>query len=524
MSTRESRSIVSTAVESPALRPVTSGRWLLAGAVIAGVAACYARVFSTLADHWASNDMYNHGFLIPIISAYIVWERRAQLAHVPVVPAERVGALTLAAGLAVLIAGQLGSVAVVQQLSLLVTLTGLVLLLFGWTMLRALWLPLAYLALMIPVWEVVLNRLHAPFQQLSAEIGAFALSNIGVPVRLQGVFVELPNVTLEVAEVCSGVNFLVAIVAISVPQAYLMLSGTWRRLFVLASSVGVVLLSNGFRVALIGWLAYYGYSGPDIHGPGHMLQGLFVAAMGFAVMTGLIRWLAAREARRRAPETRAADAPRAAAGWSLSLAARPAAVAVAILGVAVALIFLYRTEPVEARVFEMALVDAPAKWGRGVPAPPPSFFERSGVDHELSRAFLSPSGRPVQLYAGYFRYQVQAKELVNANMSELHKHASPVALRLASGAELRVNEAVYTKDGRSRYIVFWYDINGRKVTNRYGAKGWTIWDSATRRRSNGGVVMVSADLGRGGDPQAVAAEVRTLAAAVAPRLDGAFPR
>ena len=523
MSTYESRPNVSVAVEPAAPRPMNPGRWLLGMALVAGFVACYAGVFSSLVHHWSSDDMYNHGFLIPIISAYIVWERRDRLARVPLAPAETFGALTLAAGLAVLIAGQLGSVVVVQQLSLLITLTGLVLLLFGWAMLRALWLPLAYLVLMIPIWEVVLNRLHAPFQQLSAEIGAFALSTIGVPVRLQGVFVELPNVTLEVAEVCSGVNFLVAIVAIAVPQAYLMLTGVWRRAFVLASSVGVVLLSNGFRVALIGWLAYYGYSGPDIHGPGHMLQGLFVAALGFAVMTGLIRWLAAREARRRSPETRMAE-PRPATRRTLHLAARPAALAIVILGAAVALIFLHRTQPVDARVFAMALVDAPAKWGRGVPAPVPSFFERAGVDHELSRAFVSPSGRPVQLYAGYFRYQVQAKELVNAHMSELHKHASVAPLRLANGADLRVNEAVYTKDGRSRYIVFWYDINGRKVTNRYGAKGWTIWDSATRRRSNGGVVMVSADLGRGADPQAVAAEVRTLAATVAPRLDGAFPR
>ena len=259
---------------------------VLVGAVVLSFVVCYAGVIASLFEQWMSNDMYAHGILIPFISAYLLWDRRALLASSPVEPALVSGSLLFGTALAMLFVGHVGGVISLEQVSLIVAILGLVLLLFGKTMLARTVFPLLFLLFMIPIWDVVTNRLHAPFQLLSAQIGASLLRTVGIPIRIEGVFIELPNMTLEVAQACSGVNFLVAILALALPQAYLMLQGIGLQIFVAGFAAIVALVTNGLRVALIGVLAYTIGSGPDVHGPGHVLQGLSVAvAASFCVMS-----------------------------------------------------------------------------------------------------------------------------------------------------------------------------------------------------------------------------------------------
>ena len=100
---------------------------------------------------------------------------------------------------------------------------GFVLMLFGRTMLRRIWFPLAYLLLGLPIWDASIGWLQPPSQILSARVAAVILHPIGIPVLRDGTRVVLPNVTLEVMRECSGVNQLFAIVAMALPAAYLLL-------------------------------------------------------------------------------------------------------------------------------------------------------------------------------------------------------------------------------------------------------------------------------------------------------------
>lgn len=470
-----------------------------------------------LARQWWSNDMYTHGFLIPLISSYLLFLRRERLANVQTQPDVVFGTAALVAGLTALILGQLGSVVTLQEMSLLVTITGLVLLVFGRTMLREVSFPLAYLLFMIPVWEPLTRRLHAPFQDLSAQLAVTLLQTIGVPVNLDGLFIRLPNVTLEVAQACSGVNFVVAIVALGLPQGYLMLSGTWRRMLLVALAVPIALLSNGFRVGLIGWLSYTGLNGPEIHGPGHVLQGLSVALLGFLGLSVIARVLSITSSASGTEGLRSAVLPGpvgARLAPRLALASSLILVSVATFGA------IHRTRFVETQLPLSGFAEDLGVWRVGADVPAPPFYKSSG-GQRISRLYHGPSG-PLQLFVAYFGDQLQGSEVVDQFMLALHRNASSASLPLAGPSQWTANEAEFHVNGRSQYVVFWYDINGRRVASPYQAKAWTLWDSLRRGRANGAVIIALADFPTA-DRARVTTDVRALAQLAAERLARFLP-
>jgi EpsI family protein len=423
----------------------------------------------------------------------------------------------LGLGLALLVVGDVGSVAALQQVSILVSLTGIVLLLFGREMLRQVWFPLAYLLFMIPIWEVATEPLQPSFQRFSATLGTEFLRLGGIPVRLDGVLLELPNVTLEVAAECSGVNFLVAILAIGIPQAYILLERAGERAFVIAFAVATALATNALRVAVIGALAYYGLAGAEIHGPGHALQGMSVAVVGFVAVFGIVQLLAARARRR---DLGAGTVPvTSATPWNAGSTRAPSRVALTICALLIGVAAVQAFRPRHAADLRMALSSFPIQigsWHAGPAVSAPVVIGESGADDTISRIYTAPAGTPVQLYVGYFRYQLQAKELVNERMSELHGASSVIRLPLADGTTRAMNEAFYATDRKRRqHILFWYEIDGRPVVSRLQAKAWTIWDSLTSGRTNGAVIVLVSDLPPGELPAGALDATRSFAQLVA---------
>ena len=133
---------------------------------------------------------------------------------------------------------------------------------------------------------------------------------------------------------------------------------------------------------------------------------------------------------------------------------------------------------------------------RGTDTPPPYVVYRDiGVDWELSRDYRRTNSEPpVHLYIGYFSRQEQGKELVHFKTKDLHSGASTLQIAIDSRTSLEVNQVVAREEGRDRLILFWYDLNGRHVTSRYLAKVRTMLDSLLANRTNGAVIMVTADL------------------------------
>jgi exosortase A len=273
--------------------------------LIAATALVYWPVLVRLFDAWANDGNYSHGFLIVPLAGYFAWERRDKLAAITP-KASYFGLVVVAGSLFLLVAGTLGSEMFTTRVSLVGTIAGAVLFLYGWEALRTLAFPIGFLLLMIPIPAIIFNQIAFPLQLFASRVGESAITTAGIPVLREGNVLILANTTLEVAEACSGIRSLVSLVTLGIVFAYFTDKRLWVRLAIVASTIPVAILANGARVAGTGMAAHW-YGPQAAQGFFHEFSGWAVFVVAF-VMILLIQRLILRVSPAAAPAVRAADA------------------------------------------------------------------------------------------------------------------------------------------------------------------------------------------------------------------------
>jgi EpsI family protein len=474
----------------------------LASAVVAAMLLAFWPAMTAMVGLWTRSPMYSYAFTVPIISLYLIWNRRTMLATLTPSSSPWLAAPVLAVAALMLLGGRVAGVQVLEQGALLVSIIGVVLALLGLDYLRASWAAIAYLLLMIPVWDGLTERLHPFFQERSAAIGAQMLSLSGVPVHRDGIILMLPTLTVEVARSCSGVNYLIAVLALGLPLAYLSLPGIWRRIALIVAAMLIAALSNGLRVALISLLAYFEIGTP-LHGPMHILHGLFVAFVGFIALFVGVRLLTPAGS---ADAGSGPDAGIKKVGRGVSSAVSHGTSAFRLpVASALAVTVLFAVIGLSGIGRETAGVDLSARleslpmrmggWVGEVAAPPKNAWW-SGADEQLSRRYTGAEGEVLEVYVAYFRSQRQDKEVTSYRNADLHRQAVPVIVPLPGGQILQAN-FVGRRDERGQTRLFWYEIDGYVETVPYRTKLRTLWNVVRYGRSNAAVVMLSSAAGKG---------------------------
>ncbi|MES1256475.1 MAG: exosortase A [Acidobacteriota bacterium] len=269
---------------------MTDRRKLLAGVLVGlGFALLYRNVIVKLVHDWWTDDNYSHGFLIVPLALYLAWERREQFAATPNRPATS-GLVVVVGSVLVLMAGILGSELFLTRISIVGTLAGSALFLFGWARLRVLAFPLAVLLLMIPLPAIIFNQITLPLQLFASRVGEFTLNTVEIPVLREGNVLILANTTLEVAQACSGIRSLVSLLTLGIMFGYFTDTRLWVRVVIAVSTVPIAILANGARVAGTGIAA--ARFGPEAaEGFLHEFSGMMVFVVAFAIMIGLQRVL-----------------------------------------------------------------------------------------------------------------------------------------------------------------------------------------------------------------------------------------
>ena len=166
---------------------LTINRKRLAAVVVLvlGFAFLYRHVAVKLVHDWWTDDNYSHGFLIVPIALYLAWERRHRFTVVPS-QSSMLGLVVVVASILTLVAGVLGAELFLTRLSMIGTVAGSVLFLFGWKRLRVLMFPLAFLILMIPLPAIIFNQIAFPLQLLASRVGEYTLTTADIPVLREG--------------------------------------------------------------------------------------------------------------------------------------------------------------------------------------------------------------------------------------------------------------------------------------------------------------------------------------------------
>jgi exosortase len=258
----------------------------------------YRSVIGNLVHDWYIDDNYSHGFLIVPITFYFVWERRARLREAARKPSAWGLAIVLGS-MTVLLAGILGSELFLTRISILGTIAGTIMFLYGWNHLRILLFPIAFLILMIPIPAIIFNQIAFPLQLLASRFGEGALLLAQIPVLREGNVIHLANTSLEVAEACSGIRSLVSLLTLGIVFGYFTDSRIWIRITLIVGTIPIAIAANGIRVAGTGIAAHY-YGPEAAEGFFHSFSGWIIFVAAFIMLFILYRIVAliARERRR----------------------------------------------------------------------------------------------------------------------------------------------------------------------------------------------------------------------------------
>ena len=255
----------------------------------------YQEAIPRLVQDWTNDDNYSHGFLIVPVALFLAWERRKALKALTPRPS-LFGLLIVLGSAAVLIAGVLGAELFLTRVSIIGTIVGTVLFLFGWRHLRVLTFPVAFLLLMIPLPAIIFNQIAFPLQLLASRVGETALNAASIPVLREGNVIILAHTTLEVAEACSGIRSLISLLTLGIVFGYLVDGRGWVRWAIALSAIPIAVMANGFRVAGTGIAAHY-YGAAAAEGFFHTFSGWLVFIVAFGLMLVFQRavlWIAGR--------------------------------------------------------------------------------------------------------------------------------------------------------------------------------------------------------------------------------------
>jgi exosortase A len=206
--------------------------------------------WAEMAWQWWNASTCNHILLIPPILAWLVRLRWPELARLR--PEAWWPALAwLATALLAWVLGTAVGINTLAQLGAVMMLQAAVAVTLGPRVVAGLLFPLAYMVFLVPFGDEIVP----PLQALTADMAVALTQWSGVPASITGVFIDTPVGRFEVAEACSGVKFLVAMIALGTLVAHLCFRSTKRRALFMAACVVVPILANGVRAWSTIWIA-----------------------------------------------------------------------------------------------------------------------------------------------------------------------------------------------------------------------------------------------------------------------------
>lgn len=263
----------------------------LGAAVIALACIVYAPILYYMVLHWGMVEDYSHGFLIAPLALFFGWERRDLLARAEI-RGSWLGLIPLVLGVVSLTIGRLGVELTSMRVGFVLTLIGLVLLLFGRQIFKILAFPLLFLFLMVPLPQSLVNVIAFPLQLIAAQTAVAALHLLGVPALLEGNIIHLANAELFVAEACSGLRSLMALLTLGVVFAKFFRDTLPERMIIVASTLPIAIFVNALRVGLTGILTY-NFGKDAASGFIHDFQGVITFTFAFLILLIEARFLAA---------------------------------------------------------------------------------------------------------------------------------------------------------------------------------------------------------------------------------------
>jgi exosortase D (VPLPA-CTERM-specific) len=237
---------------------------------------------------WWTNQDYQYGFLIPLISAYLLWDKQATVRKLHA-RSSWIILPVLVFFVLLSLYGILGSSGNISRPAIPILVILFVAFCFGIHVAWKLIPPLGFLVFMVPLPEILERTLGVYLKAVSAKLGAEIIRAFGITVHLSGNVIDL-GITekLEVVDACSGLRYILPLLALGVLFAYLFEKIRWKQVFLVLSTIPIAVVTNGIRIGITGILAVHYGSEVATGFYEHRFTGwvLFMVAFGLLLILG----------------------------------------------------------------------------------------------------------------------------------------------------------------------------------------------------------------------------------------------
>lgn len=225
----------------------------MTGMLVLALAIAIIAYWAGLAEavtRWGKQEEYSHGYLIPLVTLFILWEKR-HLINATKGPPMWSGVLVSVIAVIIFIVGEISALYLLIQYSFVMMLLGLSMIYVGRATKYTL-APLLLLLFAIPLPYVVEVVLTAKLQLFSSWLGVQVIRLFQIPVFLEGNIIDLGVYQLQVVEACSGLRYLFPLMSLGFIAAYFYQAAFWKRAIVFLMTIPITIFMNSFRIGVIG--------------------------------------------------------------------------------------------------------------------------------------------------------------------------------------------------------------------------------------------------------------------------------
>ncbi len=480
---------------------------------------------------WWEREEYSHGYLIPVIAGFLIWQRKNEIAEI----ASRnswMGVLIVLFGVIAFFMGELGTIYTIIQYAFIILLIGLALSYLGWPAFKKILVPLLILAFMVPLPNFLFNNLSAELQLISSKIGVAVIRLFDISVHLEGNVIDLGTMKLQVVEACSGLRYLFPLMTLGFIAAYFFQGAFWKRVLIFLSSIPITILMNSFRIGVIGvTVEYWGQEMAE--GFLHDFEGWIV----FMACTALLvfeMWILSHIGKNKKPFQQAfgidfpeplpEDVARQSRKTPITFYISSSIV---LLGLVLSQIIEKRPELIVERESFASFPATLGEWQGNHGKLEQIYLDTLKLDDHIISDFVRKNDpHSVNFYVAYYASQSKGESahsprscLPGGGWKITSLEQVPIEGVMVAGKPLVANRVVIKKGDYTQLVYYWFQGRGRVITNEYMVKWYLFWDAMTQHRTDGALVRLTTLIQPGDTLEAADKRVHDLARQTIPLLD-----
>jgi exosortase D (VPLPA-CTERM-specific) len=481
---------------------------------------------------WVKED-YSHCILIPLIVAYLIWEKHRHLDEC-LSQSSLIGFLFIIPGFCLYWLGELAGEYFTSYLSLWIIVFGLAYLHLGWEKLKIILFPVIFSLSMFPFPTFVNNMITLKLKILSSKLGVMMMQGYGMSAYREGNVIDLGFTKLQVVDACSGLRYLFPMMILSVLISYFYRAKWWKKTILIFSSLPLTVVTNAIRIALTAILSE-SLGSAVVDGFFHDFEGWLIFMVTFGVLIGEMRVMNILFPEGELPGKGSS------VGTVVSEAVEQSSEGGMFLkpyfGISVALLTLnlILAQGVEFRPaipMTRSFADFPMAIGgwKGTPVSmEPKFIEALEFTDYIMADYTDSKGAAIDFYVAYYENQ-QKGESIHSPATCLRgggwvfKESGKAVVPLGGGRMLPVSRALIEYGPYQQISYYWFPMRGRMLTNAFEMKWFNFWDALTRQRTDGALVRVIVPVGEGQSVESAEMRLQEFLNDVIPVLDRFLPQ